>query len=533
MKISDYLYLAKLNIKKRSNKKLNIVLSITLSIITLLSFVALSFKYSLTNEIYNVKDLRTTSIKMSNSSCKYYEDDDKVIVNAIKYDYIDDLKNIKGVSDYILMKQFYFKNKSFYDKFIIDDKEFIINKKIKYNHNEDLIWPERLLFDVIDMNNTSNLFLQTDYDFSENVLISGDVFSRKSMGEIMLSSLFFEIFNLNPNDYIGKNISLKIHCSYTDNYCDFIESPNEYYNQYIDVMTDFKIVGVFDYKIYSSETRLTEAENNSIPQEEPLFWITNESISIDNSLCMPQYENDKFFYENTFTTMIEYCKNNNKLFIPLGYLATHANKEYNYYDTNDGMFLLTFKDFKSIFEANSILEDYFYKSVSSNKYISILEFYQKSLFNRYSYFYSIYNLVLYITIIIVLISSILCILNLFNMMYHYIEKQKKYYGMLQTMGMERKNIFKELFTEISYTFLKSLIISFIVGFIGSIVITIFMNNIFEIEYLNSLSIDLHINIGYFFIAFIIVFIVTYLLSLLMTFILSLSFKTKEIVKYLN
>ncbi|MGM9971591.1 MAG: ABC transporter permease [Anaeroplasmataceae bacterium] len=531
MRFKDYVFVADLNIKKRSNNILYIGITISICLLSIILFLMLSIKYSLNSKIDNINEISTANIQMTS----VYRDSS--YADRIHYDFEENLLELNGVSGYISFHQFFFTNENYSDKVMIDNETYKLDREFEFRNLTEIVEEKALyvLINVIDLNKSSSIFLNCDYDVSSSPLLCGNMFSEKSAGEIMVSSLFFDTFGMNPNDYIGKKLSFDVLAKFNDE----ISAPDSdakrelysYYLQYIKVISDFTIVGVYDKDIYKTQTRTNEAENDSFLNNS-LFWITNQSFDLKNDLCVPIYDNEKYYYKNNVLTMQEYCFSNNKMFLPLGLCARLWQYDKN--TIEDGYLIIQFDSYDSIWNASSKIEDYYYKSTIASGKIDITQRWTKNLYRDYSSFYSIYYFVSNCLLFLVIVSFILCLLNMFNIMLYGVKRQTRYYGMLQAIGLRKKNIFTQFFVEISMIFFKALIITFFIGSIISYGITFLCNKfIFNLMKYGFLNVSLQLHQWYFYFSFMIVFIMSYLLSILMAFLLSLNHKNKTIADTLK
>lgn len=537
MRLNDFLYLSGLNLKaKKSTKLLIIGLVFSLTILSIIVFMNFSIKNSINKKINASKSVSSINVKLTS---------ERILDNSIdciNTNYYDSLLSLKGIEKYINYYQYNINNSSQKTKFILNNQELIINKNFESYYEEGSYTGllDTIGFNVIDNENSTTLFLDADYEASVSPLLYGNTFSSDSKGEIMLNSALFDAFNLDASNYIGTTISITSYFNSCDDvYTDQISKPNSFTDKDITLINNFKIVGIYDKNIYKSQIRSTN--NNKVSNS--LFWITTDSINLNDEYSSAQVVQktyrgelrDYFYLYHTKEEYEEYCFNNKLMFLPFKMAIHYIQTDYNNFKHyKDSAITIQFDSYDTLWKNIDKIEELYISSSSFSSSSYIQPWYLTELYKEYSSFYPIYYYTNQILIYIGIICLIICLMNLFNVMYHDIFTKESYYAMMRSMGLCDKDIVKLYFVEIGRIFLRSLIITLVLGFSISIVLTKVINNvIFKLKDNDILTIDISINYWYYIPSFIFIMIGCLIIIFIFAGLMSSKIKKKNISEIIS
>ena len=514
MKFMDYLRLSIINNKNKSSVIIRCLLIFSTFFISLALFLIITMDFSIKNELEDHKEISAINIDLSDG--KYDSD----YASYISSDYKNNLVNIKGVKDYITNDCYSITTNDSKSKMIIDGNEYTLNKNLKsFSPEEDEYSPGYIPFNIIDMNMTSSIFIDADYDYSDKPLIAGNEFSNNSAGEIIISSFLLDAYGINYNDCIGKNISIQVYINRSSEQVSSSKELlnnmffNEYVNDYITIINNFTIVGVYDGNIYKSEARYSESGNLSTRNS--YFWITNDSYSTSAG-ASPELiiDEDFYYYSKGIDEMEEYCLENKCILLLLGSVVRHS---YQTSELDRSHMIIQFKSFGDLWKSSYIIDDLYRKSTTYTGDIDVTNECYNELYGDYTFFYPIYYysiLIIGVSAVAIFIVSILLLINMFN---HSINMKKGYVAMLGAMGYKRKNLNLMLLSDIGYLTIFSTLITFIVGTISSIAISVILNNIlFDLKENDLLNINISFGYGEYLLSFVIVSIMLFIITLIIS-----------------
>ncbi len=473
MKFSDYRRLAKISLKSRKKTTRATVRGISFGLILIMPvlFIFMAFYIGLNTEVNKEKDIRTfnlgfTSAVTTDSSCSY--------VPTSKF---NDVLELQGVDEYVKYQKYAFTANRSGSK---DGNSNSLGFTVVYNGTNYTEFEKKIVenrdfsptLTVYDLSNSkdNNVFLSNDGD----ALVEGKSFSKDSKNEIMISNKIADKLSKNPKELIGKNISLKTKLTEIGNLTSSKtkNTSNEFETIRgldINILTDFKIVGIFNSDICEKTYR-----SRGYNGYDELFWITNDSVyntkgesytgtpvSIEEN---NGYSRTMYYYPTS--SLVEYSETANEAgyaFIPLG--ASVEQEGYMYsglYYKEYGLYL-SFDSYKNADRATTSIDSYI-ESTSSNteKYIDSSS-YKNNIFATYQVFYQVF---LYLSLALAIFGGVIffaTLLNLYNTIEFSVQTRKNYLGLLRAIGMKNNSITKLYFVEVLKIFTRSYIWTVIFG----------------------------------------------------------------------
>lgn len=549
MKIKDYFRLSRISLKSRKKSTKSTVRGISFGLILLLPllFLVIAFYVDLNKEVNKDVAFRVFNIHYISETTNENQ------VESILEDYNDEINNIEGVVSSYKYNYFSFKNSEIFNGEKINYKSSVkIGDKVltldyqKANQNIDSFENDYIGLTVIDDKNKQ---LFTNYDYAvlggEEPLIAGTTFSSNSSKELMVSSNFLAHYNLEVSDVLNKTISM----SYILNHNDTVtsssvgidsESIAKYSNIPVIIFMDFKIVGVYNSKIYQSTARhLTMASTYSSKLEEPYFWVTSSSLyDNSNQVYMPKgiyfeeddYKTQAYYYNKDLISMANEAKNNNCVFLPLG-LGVSTLRVNSLVPTYNE--LVEFDSYKSANNATKIIDNYLTKTSTSLEEIDASNNYQNDFFANYQMFYNVFT---YVCIILAVFGGVIffaTLLNLYNSIHYSVQSRKNYIGMMRAIGMKSKEVVSLYFVEVFEIFTRSYIWTGIFGGIICFGITYVFQLIMASEYASLITIKLNLNPIYILISFAVLVIFNLIISIIFALIACHSVSKKPVLDVLN
>lgn len=479
MKLRDTIYLSRMTIKNRKKNSLLIILGIgfSLSLLLPLLFIALGFYVGV--EIYSNRNPEERTFNVSYST-GYTSSNDVYLLNKSYKEDIDDRNNYSKAINY---SQFFIN--SFYCSLNGGEyMRFNIFSPTKMNSDDNFYETTKsnYSFEVIDSDDSKNPILASDYKYVDNPLIGG--FNENNRGEIIVSSTLTKAFNIEPNDIIGKSLSLKVRGGYARRVTSSLEDENDWSNFKFDIekgdleasiqlFLNFNIVGVYDERIYGDASLRTLSTNDV--SFESIFWITSDSLKTVEgiSYCPTRAKVNgkyRYYYSESVYEMANKAISSNIAFIPYEYSV--ANKynllridEAGYYE---GSQYLEYSGY------SKATKDYQYinqKYLSSTSNTSGVEIVNKSNFTTPEFigYYRFYNTFSNISIILFVFGIsvfIATLLNIYNTNQFNIDELKGTIGMYKAIGMSKKSVKRLYLTESFILLMYSYILVLILG-VGS------------------------------------------------------------------
>ena len=262
MKFRDYVRISRisLNSKKKTTRATVRGISFGLILLLPLLFLVMAFYIDLNEEINKESGIRIFDVPdIENKYANNYPDS---ILESDK----EKILSLEGVINTIEYNHYYlfaFSNENFEDinpnlSITIDGYTIPLEKKIEAKISEYIPY---FGLTVINQDESNDIFLKSDYDIlnGKSPLVSGSTFSENSKEEIMLSSDFINLYNLG-NDIVGKTITLSQVLAFTDSVTNNkSESHSDIFDSYtgleINILKNFKVVGIFDSAIYNTSIR--------------------------------------------------------------------------------------------------------------------------------------------------------------------------------------------------------------------------------------------------------------------------------------
>ncbi len=554
MKIKDYFRLSRISLKSRKKSTRSTVRGISFGLILLmpLIFLVIAFYIDLDQRVN-----ADVAVRVFNVSYTQDRTDSKYI-ESVYDEYREDIVSIEGVVSTFRYNYFTLLNT---DTIVSDDgshyTDFFTSVKIgnnsfelnyqDHNSNFNRNSEEKIGFTVIYQDNET-IFNNYDYEVlnGENPVLYGTVFTENSSKEIMLSSEFLEQYNLNGEDIIGKEISIFYELIRTSNISSSLssietESLNIYEEMPVNILSNFKVVGIFNSKIYNSPARmescgLTDGYNNLF--NEPYFWITSKSVFNSNNedhfpnlkTLNDEYNTKFYYYDKTPITMANEAKLNGCIFLPFGFGASqdiNANSTISYYE------LIEFNTFSNANKAINIIDGLYKKSTSAVEDVYVNSNYQNETFINYNIFYEIFT---YICIVLAMFGGIIffaTLLNLYNTIHYSVQSRRNYIGMMRAIGMKSRNVISLFFTEVLQIFLKSYFWTAIFGGLICCGLSYLFAEMMNSSYTEIISIKLTLNYNYILVSFGLLVVLNMIISVLFALVASFGVSKKPILDVLN
>lgn len=550
MKVKDYFRLSKISLKNRKKSTKSTVRGISFGLIMLmpLLFLIIAFYIDLNQKVD--KDVAIRVFNISYTS----EQSEVDYVEGMFEDYRDDINSLEGIESTFKYNYYYLANTSDYSdeiKFLTSVKIGDSSFKLDYhqnNRNPEAYFDDQIGITVIDANNES-LFMNYDYAVlnGEEPLLYGEEFSENSNKEIMISSDFLLHYNLNPDDIVGNTLSISYEMKSTELVSSSLSTSNQedfymYYGMPIGIISDFKIVGVYNSKIYSSPARKATTKISSTMASEyadQYFWITSSSLyNASNEAYMPKYHfiegeeyNQQFYYyDKDVVTLSREAKNNNCIFLPLG-LGVVTNR---YYEMSVAFSeLVEFDSYDNANKASKIIDSYLEKSTTSTEDIGTSSKYQNETFTNYQMFYNVFT---YICIVLAIFGGIIFIatlLNLYNTIHYSVQSRKNYIGMMRAIGIKRREVLSLYFVEVLQIFMRSYIWTAIFGGLICGGLTVLVDYVMSSDYAQLISIKLSFNPIHILVSFGIIVILNMCISILFSLVACHGVRRKPILDVLN
>lgn len=530
----DYRRLAKISLKSRKKTTKATVRGISFGLILLmpLLFIAMAFYIDLNQKVNQESSIRVFDVSITNEEANttYPES----VYDEAKLDGLDNVANTIEYMQYNLScGQIDKENEENSVCFLfatIDGITIELNKPTREIPSEQSV-DRAFGMSVIDMDKTTSLFLQCDYDAAggENPLVSGSEFSSNSKGEIMLSSSFVETYNLG-DDIVGKTISLSSLLVRHENITNSIyENNTDAFDLYdrlkVDLLINYKIVGIFNSDIYNTNARMMQEGTSSwYTNYGTAFWITSESI---NEAYLPKliriasdseyYEYEySFYYKNTPFNLAGTAIENGYVFLPLGYIADYYSNINTAHIVSKR--LIEFDSYASANKAVSIIDSLIVDSSTSNEEVIAASRYMTDTFENYRLFYNIFT---YVCLVLAIFGGIIffaTLLNLYNTIHYAVQSRKHYIGMLRAIGMKSKEVLMLYFVEVLEIFKRSYLWTALFG--GAICAGIYFafNYTMNSEYAKLITIKISLNPIYILASFVILVVINMIISIIFSLI---------------
>ena len=524
MKFRDYVRISRisLNSKKKTTRATVRGISFGLILLLPLLFLVMAFYIDLNEEINKESGIRIFDVPdIENKYANNYPDS---ILESDK----EKILSLEGVINTIEYNHYYlfaFSNENFEDinpnlSITIDGYTIPLEKKIEAKISEYIPY---FGLTVINQDESNDIFLKSDYDIlnGKSPLVSGSTFSENSKEEIMLSSDFINLYNLG-NDIVGKTITLSQVLAFTDSVTNNkSESHSDIFDSYtgleINILKNFKVVGIFDSAIYNTSIRYKTEVFDSIGRKGygTHFWITNESVN-NNYLPEAFVPDDlssrfSYYYDNNPVNLAKMAIDSGYAFLPFG-LGVICD---NYLGIKESKLLIEFDTYSNANNAvptiNSAIID---SSSIVGDNVILQETYVVNTFATYRLFYNIFT---YVCIILAVFGGIIflaTLLNLYNTIHYAVQSKKNYIGMMRAIGMKNKEVIRLYFMEILVIFMRAYIWTAIFGGLICGGIYFVFDMVMDSEYAKMLLIDLSLNPIYILISFGILVVVNLIISLI-------------------
>lgn len=503
----------KVNKKQSRNTIIGLSISIILSIISL--FAIISFYFGVIHSANESPCVSTINL--------HYSDYDS---GNIENRYLNQINENKLIDNYIIYSEYEilfkkdihsFSNVEYYYPTIyIDGNEISNDFNINNNRNSDAI----IAYDNL---NSKSYILKSEDDYLsksnfKKSIIAGTLFEEND-NEIIVSNLFLEMLNiLDPSSVIGKKISYRLPLS---NEVNTIHPDTESTSESIYLFKDYIIKGVFNFEIYNCPSRVMETDYfGNDKYKSPMFWVKKTSI-IDtvNTSYSEDYEYD---YTSDPILVLNEAANDGKIAIPFGFNTTgHSN-----YEKRNKVELVSFDNI-----------------INSYKFIQSLKSYIKDFEKPYAYqlnynldaFFVFYPFFKYISLILLasgIIFMIIAILNIYWMIQYTIKKNIYFLGLMKAIGANNKDINRLYLLRIYSQYIKAIITSLLISFIGCLVMTITLNIILNSGDFEG-SIKYNISFWFYPLVFIFVVLIIGLFLLIVSKMLSKKIKKGALINILN
>ena len=524
MKFRDYVRISRISLKSKKKTTRATVRGISFGLILLLPllFLVMAFYIDLNEEVNKESGIRIFDVPVIEN--KYANNYPDSILESDK-EKILSLEGVINTVEYNQYNLFAFSNENFEDinpnLFItIDGYTIPLENKIEAERDEFIPY---FGLTVINQDKSNDIFLKSDYDIlnGKSPLVSGSIFSDNSKEEIMLSSDFVNLYNLG-NEIVGKTITLSQMLAFTDSVTNNkSESHSDIFDSYtgleINILKNFKVVGIFDSAIYNTSIRYKSEVFESIGRKGygTHFWITNESVN-NNYLPEAFVPDDlssrlSYYYDNNPVNLAKMAIDSGYAFLPFG-LGVMCD---NYSGIKESKLLIEFDTYSNANNAvptiNSAIID---SSSIVGDNVILQETYVVNTFASYRLFYNIFT---YVCIILAVFGGIIflaTLLNLYNTIHYAVQSKKNYIGMMRAIGMKNKEVIRLYFMEILVIFMRAYIWTAIFGGLICGGIYFVFDMVMDSEYAKMLLIDLSLNPIYILISFGILVVVNLIISLI-------------------
>ena len=524
MKFRDYVRISRISLKSKKKTTRATVRGISFGLILLLPllFLVMAFYIDLNEEVNKESGIRIFDVSVIEN--KYANNYPDSILESDK-EKILSLEGVINTVEYNHYNLFAFSNENFEDinpnLFItIDGYTIPLENKIEAERDEFIPY---FGLTVINQDKSNDIFLKSDYDIlnGKSPLVSGSIFSDNSKEEIMLSSDFVNLYNLG-NEIVGKTITLSQMLAFTDSVTNNkSESHSDIFDSYtgleINILKNFKVVGIFDSAIYNTGIRYKTEVFASIGRKGygTHFWITNESVN-NNYLPEAFVPDDlssrvSYYYDNNPVNLAKMAIDSGYAFLPFG-LGVMCD---NYSGIKESKLLIEFDTYSNANNAvptiNSAIID---SSSIVGDNVILQETYVVDTFASYRLFYNVFT---YVCIILAVFGGIIflaTLLNLYNTIHYAVQSKKNYIGMMRAIGMKNKEVIRLYFMEILVIFMRAYIWTAIFGGLICGGICFVFDMVMDSEYAKMLLIDLSLNPIYILISFGILVVVNLIISLI-------------------
>lgn len=468
MKISDYLRLGLINIKNHKRRMINILIGLTFGVILLVPVLFLTFTYKL--DIMNRYESR---IYAKVNECRMSTEKEA-----------NDLYS-KMYNDYNIS------NSVYYNRYFIDTYSKLGPGKSETNlpniYIDGVKYTDApaMPIEAYDFKKTTSIFLEDDDRFidtlnNKNILAGSMDF--KNPNDIVISSYLCHYLDLGYEEVIGKKISYELFLTYNSNNNDI-----SLYNKSFYAFKDFNIIGVANLKYRDS---ITEGKYM-------FFWIDEDSIKSKEAVNVDNYE--------------KLSNNSGGVYLPYNYGCHYEGTEL-------------------VFETNNFLD-----SIKIHEYFLENEMYTRSLDNGtknvFNDFYDMYNYISTLLTIVSILVIITTIFNLYNSVKYSANKKKHYSGMLEAIGMTKKqNLLINIIENLFICIISSIIVFITSFFICQILVNGYNSNIMYDE---GTKFDLSLNLSYYPLSILICIVGLIVMVLLITIIANRSINRKNMIELLN
>ena len=561
MKYKDYKRLAKVSLKARKKTTRSTVRGISFGLILLmpLIFIVIAFHLDLNKEVNKDASIRVFNLCYVKELPK--EDN---YISCIKEEYDEKVYDIKGIENVIKYNQYKFNNKvNSWDEQLqksvdkspfaitIGDKVISLDYNIKDNNdNSNEYYDNEVGIQVIDTSVGESIFIEADSQMTNGKpLVAGNEFSKNSTKEIMVSSNLLEHYNLTIEDVLNKNITITYELTYpngatTSKTSNTHTSLNPYVGVPLTILKDYKIVGIYDSRLYKSGVRQDSQKDhfNENLKYETYFWLTRDSLySATDKSYLPElvlierdegeytYTERVYYYSDNPINLSREARNSDKVFIPLGMGSSQES------DNNVTPTYKTLVEFESYGDANnavSAVNSIFELGAVGIDNPSINDGYAQNTFNNYRMFYNAFT---YVCIILAIFGGVIffaTLLNLYNTIHYSVQSRRNYLGMIRAIGMRGIDVIKMYFVEIFQIFKRSYIWSAIFG--GGICfgISFLFDMIMKSDVAAMITIDLSLNPVYILVAFLALVIVNTIISIVFALIACYNVSNKPVLEVL-
>lgn len=560
MKYKDYKRLAKVSLKARKKTTRSTVRGISFGLILLmpLIFIVIAFHLDLNKEVNKDASIRVFNL----GYVKELSKEDSYIA-FIKDEYSENVYDIKGIENIIKYNQYTFSNKvnlwneqlqTYTDKspfsITIGDKTFSLDYYTNSNpNNSNEHYENEVGMQIIDTDVGESIFIKADSQMAQgNPLMAGKELSSSSKQEIMISSNLLQHYNLAIEDVLNKNITITYELAYPSNATTSKNTTTHtslvpYSGIPLTILKDYKIVGIYDSRLYKSGVRLDSQKEyfSENLKYETYFWLTRDAlynatdksylpelISIEKDEGEYAYTERVYYYSDSPINLSREARNIDKAFIPLGMGASENNSNnIALYNT-----LVEFESYGAANNAVSAINSILELGAVGIDDPSINDGYAQDTFNNYRMFYNAFT---YVCIVLAVFGGVIffaTLLNLYNTIHYSVQSRRNYLGMIRAIGMRGIDVIKMYFVEVFQIFKRSYIWSAIFG--GGICfgISFLFDMIMKSDAAAMITIDLSLNPIYILVAFFALIIVNTIISIVFSLVACYNVSHKPVLEVL-
>lgn len=587
MKVKEYIRLGKISIKSRKKSTRNTVRGIAFGLILLVPivFFTLAFYLDLTtkiNETKNISSFYVDAVDENSTQDGVFKNYSLLLFGNSDVDALEKRVD-KEIEDIVYSQRYALNNRGSGTSSIKigDVKKTISNNNDHYGDNDSKQVSSNYDIKVIDRERSRGKLFPEGFEkdlesAGKTVFAAGGGFSESGKGEIIISEMLAKEFGINVQSAIDSKVTLTAagnfeskssyeNGPYQGYYLDNDNNPNNTYappseeggfneNMFsVDVLRDFKIVGVISSEYFALNSQLSSDAN---------LWICESSAYEVSggvrttkylpSLSTGEVENDNgWTYEYQIVTYpqtgidgivaLSEQAAEEQMFFPAIPALTFSTGKFAYSsDMPESPYVsltVQCKDYNSATKIETLLNNGYSRisgeelSAFGGGYVSY-----QCVTDAYSNFSMLHQIGLYLMIIMYTFGGIIffaTLLNLYNSVNYSVQVRRNYIGMMRAIGAKQNVIPRLYFVEILLIFWRSFLWVLIFGGGISFGIKALVDMLFKQEAAAMLGAQISLNFGWFFVALVAVIAVVFLIAFLFSRVSCRSVTHKGILEVLS